>query len=307
MEATIKNSSGQNESHGLSILDIVKHALKTIIYTLDEDDRFSLVSYSSSARVEMKLGKMTVDGKQKAISIVEALHTEGSTNLWDGLQTGMNVLREASASFRSSGLFLLTDGMPNIEPPRGHLPMLKKYMDQFPDFSCTINTFGFGYSLNSSLLNELSCYGNGAYSFIPDSGFVGTVFEHSLSNFLTNVASNCVLSIETVNDSTITNISDGLNVTPTSWGSMINLGSIPFGQTKNINVELSNFDVDQHNLIATLKYFDQRTGSIVQVDMDSHYKDFNDQYVYVNYCILVIGLRLANDFWFFIFLEYIII
>lgn len=284
IEATVKNSSGQNESHGLTILDVTKHALKTIVYTLDEDDRFSLVSYSTSARVAMKLEKMTIEGKQKAISIIESLHTEGSTNLWDGLQTGMNVLQDSSESGRSSGIFLLTDGMPNIEPPRGHLPMLKKYMDQFPDFSCTINTFGFGYSLDSSLLNELSCYGNGAYSFIPDPGLVGTVFEHSLSNFLTTVGSNCTLSIETVNGSSITNISDGLNTTPTSWGSMINLGSIPFGQSKNINIELANFDVSQPSIVATLKYFDQRTGTVVQVNMDSHCKDFNDENVYINYC-----------------------
>lgn len=25
---------------------------------------------------------------------------------------------------------LFTDGMPNVEPPRGHIPMLKKYLDE---------------------------------------------------------------------------------------------------------------------------------------------------------------------------------
>jgi len=43
---------------------------------------------------------------------------------------------------------IFTDGQPNVEPPRGHIPMLKKYLDE-NKLNCSINTFGFGYNLNS--------------------------------------------------------------------------------------------------------------------------------------------------------------
>jgi hypothetical protein len=36
-----------------------------------------------------------------------------------------------------------------------------------------MNTFGFGYSLDSALLNDISHEGNGTYAFIPDSSLVG--------------------------------------------------------------------------------------------------------------------------------------
>ena len=47
--------------------------------------------------------------------------------------------------------------------------------------SCTINTFGFGYSLDSPLLGDLANHGGGMYNFIPDSGFVGTVFIKAIT------------------------------------------------------------------------------------------------------------------------------
>jgi len=45
-----------------------------------------------------------------------------------------------------------------------------------------INTFGFGYSMDSLLLNKLSLEGNGFYTYIPDSGLVGTVFVNAIAN-----------------------------------------------------------------------------------------------------------------------------
>ena len=53
-------------------------------------------------------------------------------------------------------VLLLTDGMPNVVPPRGHLAMLQQYKDE-TGMECSISTFGFGYTLNSTLLKELAC------------------------------------------------------------------------------------------------------------------------------------------------------
>jgi Mg-chelatase subunit ChlD len=56
---------------------------------------------------------------------------------------------------RMKSVLLLTDGMPNIVPPRGHLAMLQQYKEE-TGLECTVSTFGFGYSLNSTLLKELA-------------------------------------------------------------------------------------------------------------------------------------------------------
>jgi hypothetical protein len=189
---------GENdkEQFGLSQLDLVKHALKTIVHSLTQNDRLSIVSFANSASILFKLRHMDDDGRSSALTALESLKDHGQTNLWDGLRTGLDVLAEGQRAFGSNAaLFLLTDGCPNVEPPRGHLPTLTRYKAQM-NFTCSINTFGFGYNLDSKLLEDLSQIGNsGSYAFIPDGSFVGTIFVNAISNLLTTTATNLQLSI----------------------------------------------------------------------------------------------------------------
>ena len=68
----------------------------------------------------------------------------------------MEQLRCGSSPDRHSAVMLLTDGCPNVEPPRGHIPMLKRYKDQYPDLKASVSTFGFGYVFESFvLINQL--------------------------------------------------------------------------------------------------------------------------------------------------------
>lgn len=116
-------------------------------------------------------------------------------------------------------MLLLTDGQPNVIPPRGHIPMLKMYKDQNP-ISCTVNTFGFGYYLDSELLEQIALETDGQYCFIPDSSFVGTIFVNNLANILTTMARTVTLSLETLNGAKIVNqrVLGGYECKPASWG-----------------------------------------------------------------------------------------
>lgn len=62
-EASLKNEQGKSEAHGLCLLDIVKHAVRTIGCVLNENDRLSIVSYSDQAKCEMPLVAMDKSGK----------------------------------------------------------------------------------------------------------------------------------------------------------------------------------------------------------------------------------------------------
>ena len=44
--ATLKSSTGKEESTGLNVLDVVKHAIKTIIAALDANDRLAVVAFN---------------------------------------------------------------------------------------------------------------------------------------------------------------------------------------------------------------------------------------------------------------------
>jgi hypothetical protein len=154
--------------------------------------------------------------------------------------------------------------------------MLRRYLDKHKGFGCVINTYGFGYNLDSMLLDDIAREGHGSYSFIPDPGFVGTVFVNSISNLMSTMGKNACLSIEPLNGAELvvevarTNpsargasgggsgsaaasaapaggahdasaigkrsvgILGGLPLSITSWGWMVELGSLRYGQAKDI-------------------------------------------------------------------------
>merc|ERR1719236_157861 len=140
---------------------------------------------------------MTKDGRDNAVSVLENLEPRGQTNIWGGLLAAMDALRvsDAEAAARQKTILLLTDGQPNVCPPRGHLTELRDYKDKHPEFSFQINTFGFGYNLNSELLLDLALEGHGTYAFIPDAVIVGTVFVNSVANVLSTLTQNATLHL----------------------------------------------------------------------------------------------------------------
>lgn len=238
-EASMKTDGGVEERHGLSLLDVVKHAVKTIAKTLGSNDRLAIVKFSDEAQVVCNLTAMTEKGQKQLIGQVETLKPELRTNIWDGLKVALETIRHRSEKAkRKPVIALLTDGRPNISPPRGEVEMLKRYRDQH-NLECTISTFGFGYDLDSELLNELAIEGDGTYAFIPDASFVGTVFIHATANFLTTWANSAVLKLEPDNGAKIVEVVGAPPMDTASWGCQIRLGSLHFGQARSLLVRVA--------------------------------------------------------------------
>lgn len=180
--------------------------------------------------------------------------------MWDGLKTGMNILNDdfakassadGASSHRLSTLFILTDGMPNVSPPRGHIPMLKSYLDAHSTTQqFSISTFGFGYSIDTELLLEIAQVGGGGYGFIPDPGMVGTVFIHATANAYSTYAPRAKVDIE-VPDGVDIEVMGRLPVIKTSWGVQIDAGDIQFGQSRDYILVLNRMPA---TIAATARY-----------------------------------------------------
>jgi Mg-chelatase subunit ChlD len=78
----------ERERNGLTVLDLTKHAARTILETLDENDRLGLVTFSTEAKVVQALLPMTKKNKNAALEKIEQLTVESMTNLWHGLLEG---------------------------------------------------------------------------------------------------------------------------------------------------------------------------------------------------------------------------
>jgi hypothetical protein len=78
----------EKERNGLTVLDLTKHAARTILETLDENDRLGLVTFSTEAQVVQQLLPMTKKNKKAALSKIEGLAVDSMTNLWHGILEG---------------------------------------------------------------------------------------------------------------------------------------------------------------------------------------------------------------------------
>jgi hypothetical protein len=157
---------------------------------------------------------------------------------------------------------LLTDGCPNQRPSEGELVELQKYraagQGQLP---AVVNTFGFGYNLDSALLRDLAIEGDGTYAFIPDSGFVGTCFVHALGNLLVTAHQDVVLHLEALNGAELrTKLVDGnIGKSGTTFaeypaensgkGVSLRLGTLQHGQARELVVRMAGI----HHSVADRK------------------------------------------------------
>eukprot|EP00492_Amphilonche_elongata_P004733 TRINITY_DN50_c0_g1_i5.p1 TRINITY_DN50_c0_g1~~TRINITY_DN50_c0_g1_i5.p1 ORF type:complete len:603 (+),score=103.34 TRINITY_DN50_c0_g1_i5:158-1966(+) len=240
MSDTAEVNDGTGERTGLNYLDITKHAVKTIMKVLGPNDLCSLVAYTTDARVVFENVAVTDSARKGMIKKLEALEPEATTNIWAGLHLGMECIRKVQEkdATRQGSIILLTDGIPNAQPPRGEVYMMKKYMDTHPNLRFVMNTIGFGYDLDSPLLINIAKAGNGTYAFIPDPSLVGTVFVNLTSNLLTTMSDNVTISLETENGAKIVKVFGQYEGSMESYGWQGSIGALTYEQNRGLVVEI---------------------------------------------------------------------
>ena len=256
-KATVQNEKNEIESHGLTVFNVVEHATKTVTKLLGPNDRFALVTFNQVAQTVMPLTMMDATGQQTVEDKLASMEPDGRTNLWGGLQAAMDLIKDAAANSpphyspdrfvrpqatsqqRTTSIMLLTDGCPNVEPPRGHMPTLKNYLAKLSPRVApfTVNTFGFGFDLDSTLLNEIATETGGMYVFIPDSGLVGTVFLNTMANLLVTMTPQVKVAIEAPAP-----IKHAIQLSPTAFGGQGSIGPLQYGQPRETYFRLSNAD-----------------------------------------------------------------
>jgi len=240
MSSSADVKGGKAENTGLSLLDITKHAVKTIIHLLGPNDLCSLVAYTDDATTIFEGEPVTKENRKELIKKLESLHPQNQTNIWAGVLSGMECIRKSQEKdqTRMASVILLTDGQPNKRPPRGEVVMMQKHMDKYPGLHFSMNTIGFGYNLDSPLLIDLAKAGHGTYAFIPDSGLVGTVFVNLTSNLLTTMSPNVTISLEPDNDAKIVKVEGAYSSSMEDWGCQVSLGALTYEQSRGVVVHM---------------------------------------------------------------------
>ena len=181
------------ESFGFTRMDLVKHTLNTMAAILGPQDQLAIVTFSTNAKVVLSPTFVDDAGRGKVQKALEAIEPDSQTNIYDGIRMAAMIANQPELAGRNIVAALLTDGFPNVNPPRGILETLKLQPKQ-PSWS--LHTFGFGYKLDSRLLADIANWGNGLFGFIPDCSMVGTVFINFIANMLTTASLGATLFVD---------------------------------------------------------------------------------------------------------------
>eukprot|EP00930_Biecheleria_cincta_P073098 TRINITY_DN6041_c0_g1_i1.p1 TRINITY_DN6041_c0_g1~~TRINITY_DN6041_c0_g1_i1.p1 ORF type:complete len:593 (-),score=108.70 TRINITY_DN6041_c0_g1_i1:521-2299(-) len=233
--------TANSEASGLSLLDVALHGIKTVVNTLEAQDRLAVVLFDHSHEVLFELMAMDEDSRTSAQAKLNQVTTRGATDIWGGLKAGLEVCKRGQVSKDSSTkrlahLMLLTDGQ--TADRNKVIPSMLDYQAMHERLPCTVSTMGFGYQIDSPLLAEMAKHGSGSYSFIPDAGFVGTIFVNLMSNLLVTMAQQVSLIIAPEEDAVIKHIYGDFKVTQTGCGTQVELGTLQYGQSKDIIVQM---------------------------------------------------------------------
>jgi len=209
------------ESFGYTRMDLVKHTIKTMAAVLGPEDMLAIVTYSTMAKVVCKPTQMTEEGRARIHKCLETIHPDSQTNIYDGIRQAAALASAPELAGRNIAALLLTDGFPNVNPPRGIVPTLRQ-MELKNRW--TLHTFGFGYNLDSALLSEIAEWGGGLFGFIPDCSMVATIFINFLATMLSTAA---------------------LNETIQCGSNTLQTGPIQFGQSRDFILSVDDVDATE--------------------------------------------------------------
>jgi len=234
------------EKSGLTVLDILKHGVKTIINTCNNKHKIAIVSFSNQAKIRCPLTVANAEGKARLLQELELIVPDGMTNLYDGIIKSW-LLVDPKSNIKSS-VIIFTDGEPNMDPPRGILNTLKGLKEKNNGmYNCDINIFTYGNNVNSELSDNISRETNGVYGYMPDASFIGDLLEHKIASIRSSRLKNSELKIDFKD---ITNITVSSSINFYKLGDNIiniNVGDILYGQNRNFVITITNDDIDNTN------------------------------------------------------------
>jgi len=191
-DVVIQNADGVRENTGMNLLDLARHAVATVAHGLDDKDMLGIIGWSHVPDKEMELTPMDAAGKKKADDLLDVLTPHGSTGMNEVIDKAFKLVKKSG---KPTIIFLLTDGRPDKVPKNGYGAYVRNFMEK-TKVPVQLNTFGFGYGVDSELLTTIAEAGRGTFSFIPDGGLLGTVIVNSIANTVSVGLTDAQVSVD---------------------------------------------------------------------------------------------------------------
>ena len=174
----VLDTSGSMTGEGK--MEKARAALLFGIRTLRDGDRFNVVSFSGEERL-METGLIDADanGRRRGEEFVQKLQPTGGTNINDSLIAS---LRQFENNTRPKMLVFMTDGRPTVGETNGDRITANVQTAKTADVR--IFPIGFGYDVNTALLDKLGSQNGGVSDYIQPKEDI----EVKVSNFFAKVS-----------------------------------------------------------------------------------------------------------------------
>ncbi|MBU2488507.1 MAG: VWA domain-containing protein [Proteobacteria bacterium] len=216
-----------------------KAAVLALVRGLTDRDRFALVAYSDRAWVQSPMNLATPLGRERMEMDLADLNAGGSTNLSEGLETGMGLLTGNGRVRNLGKLVLVSDGQANRGvTDTGALCVLaeKALSGEF-----AVSSVGVGLDFNETLMASLADHGGGTYRFLSDPEGFYAAFAQELNRTRSVAATGLSVHVPLPAGVRVAD-AGGYPVTVSGNEAVFHPGDILHGQTRTLYVTLEVSD-----------------------------------------------------------------
>ena len=107
------------EDLGFSLIDLVKHAVKTVVKCMRSTDRISIILFDDRIQVPYNFTLLNDANRDEIIKFVDTINRRSSTNIYDALKKSIDLVMERTGESgqtrpaNDAAVLFFTDGQPN--------------------------------------------------------------------------------------------------------------------------------------------------------------------------------------------------
>jgi Ca-activated chloride channel family protein len=170
-----------------------KLAAAKLVDQLDENDAFTIITYSSGDETVMPISRAIPANKAAAHAAIERIYDDGGTCISCGIERGARELSHTPIVNGLERIVLISDGLANEGIfDRGELAQLATTTAAR---GVSISTVGVGLDFDEVTMSQLAQVGRGNYYFVEDTADLTAMFTRELGGLAATIASNVRLSL----------------------------------------------------------------------------------------------------------------
>ena len=214
--------------------------LKYLVDLLGENDRISIVRFSSQGARLLPLKRVSEVNKPEILKVINSLVASGGTDITDGMRHAVRIINERKFRNPVTSVFLLSDGLDG-----GAIQGVRNLLNtEQPKDNFTIHSFGYGSDHDPNLMSAIAKYKDGNFYFVEKLETVDECFVDAIGGLISVVGQDVTITIQGVKSDVFPTLEikkafGGADLWKTIDGAYsTGISQLPAGKSKNYVLEL---------------------------------------------------------------------